>query len=274
MPSFEVTSVKRSRPGEDTAFHARPNRLVVRNMPTQYLIEIAYGHDWGEFGFTELGHDEVVGGPSWIRPGEFDYEGYDIEGKVEDSVAEKFGKDCGERAFAHSACGYRSQMMLMFQSLLADRFKLRVRHETKEGPIYALVIAKGGPKFLHTTFPVPDTTATGPGPAPRPPCPPGMVCVQHYMSMGLMADWLTRGERVGRPVIDQTGLQGGYYIKIQWAREQPQGSDTATGMAPPLLPSGPSIFAALQQQLGLKLEPTKGPVQVLVIDHIEKPSEN
>ena len=97
--------------------------------------------------------------------------------------------------------------------------------------------------------------------------------------MGRVADWLSESRGVDRPVIDQTGLQGGYYIKVQWARQQPQNTmpqstNPGTGMAPPLGPSGPSIFDALQQQLGLKLQATKGPVEFLVIDHIERPSEN
>jgi uncharacterized protein (TIGR03435 family) len=274
LPSFEVVSVKRSRSGENTAFHAAPNRLIIRNTLMEYIIEISYGHDLGEFGFTELAHDQTVGGPSWVYPGEFDYEGYDIDAKVDDSLAEKFGKDCGADAFAHHGCAYRSQMLLMLQSLLADRCKLRVRHETKEGPVYALVIAKGGPKFLHTKFTVYSYAAMAQNPALRPPCPAGMVCVQQYTSMGLLADWLARSWRIGRPVIDQTGLQGGYYIKLQYVPEQ-TGSPTAEiGSAPPLGPSGPSIFTAFQQQLGLKLVPTKGPVDSLVIEHIERPSEN
>jgi uncharacterized protein (TIGR03435 family) len=189
-PFFEVTSVRRSRPGESTSFHVAPNRLVVRNMLMQYIIGITYSHDWGEFGITELAHDRVVGGPRWVYPGEFNYEGYDIEGKVDDALAEKFGKDCG-RAFFLSSCGYRMQMLSMFQGLLADRFKLKVRWETKQGPVYDLVVAKGGPRFLHTKFDVPDHAAIAKNPALRPPCPAGMFCYQDYLSMGRVADWLS-----------------------------------------------------------------------------------
>jgi uncharacterized protein (TIGR03435 family) len=89
--------------------------------------------------------------------------------------------------------------------------------------------------------------------------------------MGRVADWLSESRGVDRPVIDQTGLTGGYYIKIQWAPEQ---RHAEIGSDAPLGPSGPDIFTALQQQLGLKLKPTKGPVDFIVIDHIERPSEN
>jgi len=237
----------------------------------EMIIRFAYGHDMGEFGFTLLRSNELVGGPRWVRGEEFGYDGYDIDAKVEDSVAEKFGKDCG-RAFSYGRCGYRQQMILMLQSLLADRFKLKLRRETKELPVYALVVAKGGPKFLHTTFALPDYTALPP--PPRPPCPTGMSCVQNYMSMAQMAYMLSGQLQNDRPVIDETGLQGGYYIKLQYGREQPQSGNAGMGMAPPLGPSGPSLFTALQQQLGLKLKPTKGPVEFLVIDHIERPSGN
>jgi uncharacterized protein (TIGR03435 family) len=277
LPVFEVASVKPCRSMENSGWHIQRNRLTVRNMVTEMIIDIAYGHDFGEFGFRLLRHDELVGGPSWIRGERFAYEGYDIDAKVDDSVVEKFGKDCGD-AFYRGSCGYRQQFLLMFQSLLADRFKLKVRREAKEGPIYALVVAKGGPKFLHTRFEVPDYTAIAQNstlpPPQRPPCPAGMSCVQDYTSMGLMADWLSGMPQFDRPVIDRTGLQGGYYIKLQWVRAQPASAYPGMDIAPPLGPSGPVLFTALQQQLGLKLVPTKGPVDVLVIDHIEKPSEN
>src|SRR5208283_4297000 len=205
LPSFEVASVKRSRSGENTSIHIMPNRLTVRNMVMEMIIDYAYGHDMGEFGFTLLRHKELVGGPSWVRGEEFGDDGYDIDAKVDDSLAAKSGRDCAA-AFFHGRCGYRHQMMLMFQSLLADRFKLQVRREAKKSPIYALVVAKGGPKFLHTTFPVPDYAAMQRNPALRPPCPAGMFCYQDYLSMGRVADWLSESRGVDRPVIDQTGL--------------------------------------------------------------------
>ena len=111
-------------------------------------------------------------------------------------------------------------------------------------------------------------------PPKRPPCPAGMACIRQEISMDLLADRLSRILQNGRPVIDRTGLKGGYDIKLQFSRELSPSANTGTGMPPPLGPSGPSIFEALQQQLGLKLESTKGPVDVLVIDHIERPSEN
>jgi len=285
LPSFEVASVKRSRPGEDSSLKILPNRLAVRNMVMEEIIGYVYGHDMGEFGFAPPRPNELMGGPSWVYGGDFGYEGYDIEAKVDDSLAGKFGEDCGP-AFYHGSCGYREQLILMFQSLLADRFKLKMGRETKVLPVYALTVAEGGPKFLQTKFEVPDYAAMARNPTlprpHRPPCPAGMTCRREYMSMARLADWLSHIPEIGRPIIDHTGLLGGYYINIQFARPQsPSGISMGTengsaGMtiSPPLEPSGPSIFTAFQQQLGLKLVPTKGPVEYLVIEHIERPSEN
>jgi uncharacterized protein (TIGR03435 family) len=283
LPSFEVASVKRSGPREGTSFHILPNRFIATNYVVAYLIQWAYGHDLGDFGFLQLRYNQLVGGPEWVRGGEFGYEGYDIQAKVDDSLAEKFGKDCGN-AFFYGRCGYRQQMILMLQSLFADRFKLKVRRGTREGPVYALVVAKGGPKF-PTSLP-PDSEVRSQSsavpPPKRPPCPPGWYCLQEYTTMARLANWFSAFPQLGRPVIDRTGLQGVCYIKLQFAPEESQGGmstgqeagNAGTAPAPPLVPSGPSIFTALQQQLGLKLKPTKGPGDFLVIEHIERPSEN
>jgi uncharacterized protein (TIGR03435 family) len=277
LPSFEVASIKRSPFLENSSTHIQPNRFTVRNEPLEFVIKIAYGHDLGQFGFKSLRDNQLVGGPSWIHPGGFGYEGYDIDAKVEDSLAEKFAKlECG--SFFSGACRYREQMILMLQSLLADRFKLKVRRETKQVPVYALVVVKGGPKFLHAKFDTADDPAHRQNPAlprpPRAPCPAGMMCWQNYGSMGQVADILSRLPQLGRPVLDQTGLEGGYYLKLQFASEQPLAATAGTDSAPLPGPTGPSIFTALQQQLGLKLKPTKGPVESIVIEHVERPTEN
>jgi uncharacterized protein (TIGR03435 family) len=264
LPSFEVASVKRNRAGDNSFYHFGPDGLSLRNLPPEMLIEIAYGHDYGDFGYQPLRDDDLGGGPYWIRawitPKGPEYEGYDVDAKVDESVARKFGKDCGDQ-FDRGSCGYRHELMLMFQSLLADRFKLKVRWETREDPVYALVVAKGGPKFLHTTFAL-----------PAPPCPAEMHCLQAYTSMRRLADYLSQLSRgfSDFPVIDQTGLKGGYYINLQWPRNP---SVAGTHMAPHFA-SQAALFAALPEQLGLKFEPTQGPEEFLVIDHIERPVEN
>jgi uncharacterized protein (TIGR03435 family) len=157
----------------------------------------------------------------------------------------------------------------LLQSLLADRFHLLVSHQSKELPAYALAVAKGGPKFQEAK---PDDKGpdigVGPGQLTFRACP--MATVVTVLS-----------NQMGRTVVDQTGLKGNYNFTVQWRKDQ-----TMSGMpreqvggvpapdAAPLDYSGPSFFTALQEQLGLKLESTKIPTDVIVIDHIERPTEN
>jgi uncharacterized protein (TIGR03435 family) len=261
LPVLKAVSVRRSLPREDSLKRVSADGLTIRNLPPEVLIEMAYGYDFGDFGFREVKNNQLLGGPSWARdwlgPEGLNYEGYDVEAKVDESFAKRFGEDRDGHLFWNGSCLYRHEMMLILQSLLADRFKLKLRRETREVPIYALVVAQNGPKFLRTTFAL-----------PPPPCPAEMRCLQAYSSMTRLADKFS--EFLDRPVIDQTGLKGGYYFKLEW----PQKPSVAGTHIAPAFASTAFMFAALEQQLGLKLEPTQGPVDFLVIDHIERPSEN
>jgi uncharacterized protein (TIGR03435 family) len=177
----------------------------------------------------------------------------------------------------------------MVRALLADRFKLQTHREPKELPIYVLSIAKSGVK-LHeakpgdpytNAFPYADkfdggTEVTGKtfgviggGPEGR-----TMTIYGFAVSMPALAKELTvRG--VGQIVQDKTGLTGNYDFTLKfWFTQMRPASDGAPDSQPPDPAGGPSIFSAIQQQLGLKLDPTKGPVDIVVIDHVEKPSGN
>ncbi len=141
------------------------------------------------------------------------------------------------------------QAKLMLRTLLAERFKLAVHTETRQMPVYALVVAKGGPKMEKADAP----GGSGGGPA----------MIQGTMEMSTLADnYLSSTLR--RRVIDQTGLTGAYKLSLKWTPDD----KTVTDNSPP------SLFTAIQEQLGLRLESTKGPVEILVIDHAEKPTEN
>jgi len=138
---------------------------------------------------------------------------------------------------------------LMLRTLLAERFKLAVHSETRQLPVYTLVFAKGGPRLEKATEP--GTTSPGGG------------MIRGTMEMSLLASYLS--SITGRRVIDQTGLTGPYTFSLKWTPDdRPATGDT----------SAPSLVTAIQEQLGLKLESTKGPVEILVIDHAEKPTEN
>jgi len=139
------------------------------------------------------------------------------------------------------------QMKTLLQALLADRFQLRLHRETKELPVYTLSVAKNGAKFREATADDQHTTAAGPG-----------EITDHGVAIPIFIKQLSG--LVDRAVVDQTGLKGSYDLNLQWTREQ----DT-----------GPSLFTALEEQLGLKLSGGKGPVEILVIDHVVRvPIEN
>jgi uncharacterized protein (TIGR03435 family) len=213
---------------------------------------------------------QISGGPGWIES-----EGYDIEAKVDDSVAAALEKLPPEQRM--------DQLRLMLRSLLADRFKLKMSHETKELPIFALVVAKGGPKLTPSAAtPEQHAGANGPGGERGPGI---MMSLGELRGRGMpihtLAEVLARQPEVGgRLVLDETGIKGNYDFTLHWAAQGPRaleanaGDNQAGGNGAPADSSGPSIFTAIQEQLGLKLEPTKGPVEMLVIDNIEKPSEN
>jgi uncharacterized protein (TIGR03435 family) len=175
------------------------------------------------------------------------------------------------------------------QSLLADRFALKVHRETKELPIYELTAAKSGLKLPPFKEGSCVEVAEGaplalrpPGSNPVIPCGRPLIGFSGTLNAAkiTMAD-LTQGLAtiMGRPVVDRTGFTGPFDVHLSFLPEAAAGLVPPPGMAAPSIlptfdPDRPSIFAALQEQLGLRLASTKGPVEVLVIDHVERPSEN
>lgn len=185
-----------------------------------------------------LQSDQFVGGPNWISS-----DRRDIIAKTDRPAT-------------------REEQNKMLQRLLVDRFKLKVHWETRQRPQYKLVIAKGGPK-LHA---VQDGDSNARAAGIR--ISKGLMDA-HGIGTDEFAG-LLRGE-LGRPVVDGTGLTGQYDFKLQWVPDESQ-PNSGGEVAPPDA-TGPSIFAAIRE-LGLKLEAIKGPVEVLVVDSVEKPSEN
>ena len=162
----------------------------------------------------------------------------------------------------------------MLQSLLADRFKLRLHREAKELPVFDLLVAKNGPKLLKAA----DRDCTEAPSTPRP-CDglhggPAGGFVGKMVSMSDLADDLS--SFAGRLVVDRTGIQGNFDIQLPpWSRgAQVTAQAVDDGREPAPDPSSPSLFAVLQEQLGLRLESSKRRLDVLVIDHVEKPTED
>ncbi len=239
-PHYEVASIKPNTSNPAFVYLNGPpavHTFTATNATVQALIIYAY----------QVNAFQLEGGPAWLRSDRFDISTKPPEG-----------------AFT------RDQYLIMLQALLEDRFKLAVHHTTKEAPIYALVPAKGGMKIKPASEACSQTGSDRPGSRPpEPDSPP--VCGNIRMGTNSLEGrsvsmtMLLRGlaNALGRPVIDQTGFAGTFDLHLEFAPP----------MASPDNP-GPTIFTALQEQLGLKLESQKGPTDFLVIDHAEKPTEN
>lgn len=233
-PVFEVASVK---PNADaplvfSGITAIANgRLSAKAMTVKELIAGAYRMDVRE----------ITGGPGWI-----DSDRYDIEARAATDAASEV------------------QLRLMLQSLLAERFRVRLHRETREGPVYALVVAPGGPKMK------PFSGECGDG--------PGLITLYGRLigkcgSPDKIAASLSRV--MDRPVIDRTGLTRSFgEIRLDWVPDDTQFPGWGRGLKPVSDPAGASLFTAIQEQLGLRLEPARGPVEIIVIDAVERPAAN
>jgi uncharacterized protein (TIGR03435 family) len=262
-PAYEVASIKPNKSADDrTKLMYSPDGLTGTNVTVQMLVRLAFG----------VQDNQISGAPSWVNS-----ESYNIEAKMDRSAADEMRKMSEEERKAA-----RQQML---QALLADRFGLTLHHETKDLPVYALVIAKNGPK-LRKAKPGDTYTDGFKGIDGLPAGPHNMVLRGRgeFKAQAQPISALVRAlsHALGRPVLDKTGLTGSYDITLEWTPDEIHSTtmkDPARGQQPAdstlaSEPSGLSIFTAIQEQLGLKLESQKGVTEVLVIDHVEKPSEN
>ncbi len=258
---FEVASIKPDHSGDMRMGVALEpgGRFVATNVPVRFLIQFAY----------QLKDNQLQGLPGWA-----DSDRYDIAAKPESGAGTK-----------------TDEVRVMMQSLLADRFQMTFHKETREMPIYALVVAKSGLKMQAST----GNADFGDDLKKRPEPGPGRGRGGQGLGGGggegirmsrgelnganvkvaMIADQLSR--IVGRSVIDKTGLTGSYDFNLKYLPEgaapMGRGPESAEASAPSDSQM-PSIFAAVQEQLGLKLEGQKGPVDLYIIDRLEKPSEN
>jgi uncharacterized protein (TIGR03435 family) len=250
-PAFEAAAIKPNHSGRPSmTLDPLPGRLTTDNAPLRLVIQNAYG----------VRPFQILGAPGWVES-----DRWDISAKAD-----------GEAG--------RQELMSMLQVLLEDRFKLRFHRETREFPVYTLTAAKGGLKLPNAK----DETCAAPQPSQSPapdqtgakPC--GRVAVMLSQARGklkgqnvTMAD-LARvlGNIMDRPIAEKTGFKGTFDIDVDFTPDQLMAGLPGLSANPSSADAGgTSIFAALQQ-LGLRLESAKGPVEVLVIDHVEKPSEN
>jgi len=236
---FEVASIKKADPDTRGRYirMQTAHQFLAHNHALKTLIAAAY----------DVSPQAISGGPSWVES-----EHYEILAKAP-----------GDRR------PNLNEQMAMLRALLADRFKLAIHRERKEMPIYALTVAKGGSKVKVSTI-SPDATPEGP-PALAFVVSSVMRLPARYASMDEFASLLQRSA-LERPVVDQTGLTGRYDFDLEFTVDETLfGGALGNG---PDNPTAPGLFAALQEQLGLKLEATRGPVSTIVIDHAEQASEN
>jgi len=232
LPAFEVASVKRSQADSGgMTMTSDLGRLTLRSVTLKFCIEVAYhARDY-----------QLSGGPGW-----FGSESYDIDAKAAGPA-----KD--------------SELYLMLQALLAERFKLSLHRETKEAPTYALVVGKNGIRVHEVEI--------GDGAELR---VSRDRLTGRKVPMSRFAEALSN--LLGRPVQDMTGLSGVFDFSLTWTPDEslPTQKPGVQGDVAPAAEnaSNPSIFGAVQEQLGLKLEARKGSVEILVIDHAERPTQN
>lgn len=267
-PSFEVASIKPNKSDAQLTYNIpwgpgdamRPvgGRYAVTNMPLRIIIE---------FAFKLSGNVDYLmpGLPTWVNT-----ERFDIDARAAGNPT-------------------KDQFRLMVQSLLADRFKLAIHHETRQLPVFALVLSKAGKTGPQLTRHTDDTTCGPPGgqpypssaavPLPKMPCNTQPLALQpsgpgrfrvgaRGMVLQMFASTFSGYDNFDRPIVDRTGLTDTFDMWLEW---EPSGVAQAR---PEGVEPGPTFHQALQDQLGLKLESQKAPLDVMVVDHLEHPSEN
>lgn len=240
-PVFEVASVKLNKTGiprrGSMEFPRGGERFTATNMPLGPLLLTAYD----------------ITARQISVPASFPGDRYDIAAKADRPVSP-------------------DEMRRMLQELLIDRFKLVVHREIKVVPVYALVIGKGGPKLHSSEVQESDATPRTPSRAAGTETQSGHLIFKNE-SMADFAWALSRTAGIGdRIVVEKTGLKGSYDFELTFGRDNALPPEADGRESAP--PAEPSVFSALQEQLGLRLEAGKEPVEFLVIDHVEEPSAN
>lgn len=236
-PAFEVATIKPSEPGRPgKAFTVRGADVLTINTTLSDLITMAYGL-----------HPRQIDGPAWLETDKFDVTGRpDAPGQPN-----------------------VEQMKIMIQKMLADRFQLKFHRDKKELSVYALTVGKTGSKITKSDRDpnsLPGLFFRGPG-------------INLNVTNATIGEFtnLLQNSVLEKPVVDQTGLKEKYDFILKFTPDQTQMQGLLGGAPPPPadnLDAAPDLFTAVQQQLGLKLESTKAPAEVFIIDHVEKPSQN
>jgi uncharacterized protein (TIGR03435 family) len=237
---FEVATIKPTNlewPGGGRYMRMQTaHQFVARNYSLRVILAAAF----------HLTPKAVSGGPEWVDSDRYDFLA-EAPGNVRPNTDEQ---------------------MTMLRRLLTDRFNLAFHREPKEFSIYALTVAKGGAKLAEA---VPVTTPEGAPPLVFVLSPGGARLAARNASMGELT-WVMQRSALDRPVVDKTGLSGRYDFDLEWTPDETQFDGNVPKVAPELAKA--DLFAAMQQQLGLRLEATRGAIEALVIDRVERPTAN
>jgi uncharacterized protein (TIGR03435 family) len=227
-PGWEVATVRSADPDDKVShINIEGRRVMVEHEPVMAMLKFAYGVQEGQ----------VVGAPEWTKTERWDVNGVpDAPGKPN-----------------------LPQFQSMMRKMLAERFGLKLHHEQREMPVFALTVAKGGPKL--------EKSAGDPNGGPGSDGRVANGIETHRYTNASMPDLALMLMIYGdRPIVDQTGLQGRYTFQLRWTRDE---TAATTDADPP-----PGLFTAMQEQLGLKLEATRAPADVVVVDKVERPNAN
>lgn len=233
--AFDVASIKVNRSGSvNASMRTSHGHLSARNVTVRMLVQAA----------LRVKDFQVTGGPSWAAGDRFDVEAKTDRTDISDD-----------------------DLWLLLQPLLTERFHLKLHHETKQLPVYSLVVGRDRPKLQVHTGDEPPSTRVSAGSGK-------VVVAGKNVTLARFADSLSGW--LDRTVVDNTGLKDRYDLRLEWYQEHPgDPSPSMMGAVEERMGiSGPSIFTAVQEQLGLRLDATKGPVEIIVIDGLDRPTEN
>jgi len=264
-PWFNTASIKlNDAPAAE--IWASGNKFVAIE-PAINMIMFAYGEQ------HPLKPAQVLGGPDWIKTQVFNIDA-ELPKSLSDQVKPPL-HDIGPPLMYPAEVRRTDAVKQVFRSLLVNRFKLRIRHETKVLPVFDLALAGNGPEIAkdETTDGSCRITDVGPG--------KGRWMEVQFCDFNMFAGLLSAiPELRSRVLVDKTGLHGRYNFKLHWTPEKPPGMPKPAGdgqidqNATPSDPYGPSFFTALREELGLKVALGQAPVDVIVIEHIERPTPN
>lgn len=236
-PNFEVATIKPSKPdARGRGFGARGRQFKTFNTSLADLISYAYG----------CHPKQLIDAPDWVNT-----EKYDITAQTDGEVPDD-----------------RQQLKTMWQNLIAQRFKLAFHHDKKEPSVYVLRVAKTGPKLTKSEGDPNSLPTQGFRQF-------GALKVQNA-TMGEFANQILQNTVLDRPVVDQTALTGRWDFTLNWTPDDSQFASFGVKMPPPSdgADAPPNLFTAIQEQIGLKLESGKALTDVLVIDHVQRPTDN